>query len=182
MDHRRGLGVSSVALKGDTILTIYTRGSLVVTRESFTGSWFKEHGTFGEKGKAILSLRWTLDGMRKPPLGIPSVMTLIGKINADGYVDNERHLINPEHLNEGSDFFHQDEILAYDRVAWNGTTSGLVGVVLWLWIRKVIQCGCRVRVLSTDPKTTAAPGRRWARSRGTGLGYFWSLARWDFAY
>jgi hypothetical protein len=111
-----GWRVSSVVLKGDTILTLYTRGSLVITKEMYSGAWFKTHGTYGEKVKAILSVRWMLEGMKKPPMGAPAVMTQIGKVNAEGYVDNERHLIKPEHLNEGGDYFYQDEILTYDRV------------------------------------------------------------------
>ena len=45
------------------------------------------------------------------------MMSVIGKPNAEGYVDNGRRLINPEHLNEGGDYFHEDEILAYERIA-----------------------------------------------------------------
>ena len=108
--------MSSLALKGDTILTLYTRGSFVVTKVMYSGIWFTAHGSYGDRGKATLSVRWELAGMKKPPLGAPAGMTVIGKVHADGYVDNERHLINPEHLNEGGDYFHADEILAYDRV------------------------------------------------------------------
>jgi len=115
-----GWRVSSVALKGDTILTVYTRGSLILTQamwESRTGEWYRKNRTPGEKGKAILSVRWTPEGMKKPPLGVPPGMTAIATPNADGYIDNGWRRINPEHLNEGGDYFHDDEILAYRRVA-----------------------------------------------------------------
>ncbi|MBM3802557.1 MAG: exo-alpha-sialidase [Acidimicrobiia bacterium] len=115
---RPGWRVSSVPLKGDTILTLYTRGSKLLTKELMVfprvTSWYAKEGTPGEKGKAVLSVKWTLEGMRKPPLTYPGI---IGKLNPEGYLENARRLIRPEHLNEGGDYFHQDEILAYERLA-----------------------------------------------------------------
>jgi hypothetical protein len=116
-----GWRVSTVALKDDSILTVYTRGSLVLTQAMWkqpgVSEWYQKNRTPGEKGKAVLSVRWTLDGMKKPPLGVPAGMTAIATPNADGYIDNGWRRINPEHLNEGGDYFHDDEILAYRRVA-----------------------------------------------------------------
>ena len=78
--------------------------------------WYRKNRGLGEKAKAILSLRWSLDGLKKPPLGGPEGMRVIGTPDAEGYLDNGRHLIKPEHMNEGGDYIHQDEILIYDRL------------------------------------------------------------------
>ena len=115
-----GWQVSSLALKGDTILTLYTRGSLIrgeVLDGEKVSDWYRKNRGLGEKAKAILSLRWSLDGLKKPPLGGPEGMRVIGTPDAEGYLDNGRHLIKPEHMNEGGDYIHQDEILIYDRIA-----------------------------------------------------------------
>ncbi|MBM3802385.1 MAG: exo-alpha-sialidase [Acidimicrobiia bacterium] len=115
-----GWRTSSVALQDNTVLTLYTRGSLVLTQEMFVypgvSAWYQKNRVPGEKGKAILSVRWSLDGMKKPPLGVPVGMTAIAKPNAQGYLDNGRRWLNPEHLNEGGDYFHQDEILVFERI------------------------------------------------------------------
>ena len=98
-----GWHVSSIALPDDVILTVYNRGSLVVT----------EDGAQVERGKAVLAVRWKLDGMELPPLSFPGV---IAKPNAQGYLDNGRWLLKSEHLIRGGDYFHEDEILVCTRI------------------------------------------------------------------
>ena len=53
--NRSGVAWSSVALAGDVILTLYTRGSLVLTEKMITG-WYKANRGPGERGKAVLSV------------------------------------------------------------------------------------------------------------------------------
>ena len=56
--------VSSIALEDGTLVSFYTRGSLVLTKEMLVyptvTQWYAKNGSPGEKGKAILSVRWTL--------------------------------------------------------------------------------------------------------------------------
>ena len=107
-----GWYVSSVALADGEILSLYSRGSLVLTEQSIVTDWYKSHGKLGEKGKAIIAVRWTLAGMRKPALSFPGV---VAAPDSAGYLNNGRCLIKPEHLNEGGDYLHQDEILVFTR-------------------------------------------------------------------
>jgi len=108
-----GWNVSSAALENSVILTVYNRGSLEVTAADGT--------TKVEVGRAALAVRWTLDGMDKPPVGFPGVLA---KPNADGYLDNGRCLIKPEHMNKGGDYLYKDEILVYERIPAEHVTIG----------------------------------------------------------
>ena len=107
-----GWHVSSIALPGDVILTVYNRGSLLETERD---------GVRAERGKAVLAVGWTLEGMDLPPVGYPGVLA---KPNSEGYLDNGRCLIKPEHLNAGGDYFHEDEILVCRRVPAAHVTIG----------------------------------------------------------
>lgn len=123
-----GWRTSCVRLKDDVILSFYTRGSLVLTQDMLVypkvTTWYTKNGTPGEKGKAIMSVRWRPEGMNKAPLGVPPVVQVLARPNVDGYLDNGRSLIKPELLNEGGDYFHQDEIIAYRRIV---ATHAIVG-------------------------------------------------------
>jgi hypothetical protein len=107
-----GWHVSSIALPGDVILTVYNRGSLETTERD---------GARVERGKAVLAVRWTLEGMDLPPLVCPGVLA---QPNAEGYLDNGRCLIKPEHMNAGGDYFDEDEILVCRRVRAEHVTIG----------------------------------------------------------
>jgi hypothetical protein len=65
-----------------------------------------------DKGKSIRSIRWTLSGMKKPRLSYPGI---VGTPDADGYLNNGRVQINPEHLNCGGDYIDAEEFLVYER-------------------------------------------------------------------
>jgi hypothetical protein len=109
-----GWQVTSVAARDNTLLTLYTRGSYV-----FAGGVAQpkgEHIPPGERGRALMSVRWTLEGMAKAPLGAPQGVNVIAKPNAEGYLDNGRCLIKPEHLQWGGDYYSYDEILRYERL------------------------------------------------------------------
>jgi hypothetical protein len=107
-----GWRVSSVGLKDGTVVSFYTRGSLVVPVPGADGK--EDTGKTMDKGKAVLAVRWRMEGLQKPPLSYPGVKCAL---NAEGYVDNGRDLIRPEHLNWGGDYLSLDEILAYERLA-----------------------------------------------------------------
>lgn len=154
-----GWRASSVVLKDGSLLTMYTRGPYDLPDWALPNGVTEE--TMRSWGKGIVSVHWSPEGLKLPPVGPPAGVTLIAKTNSQGYLDNGRFLVKPEQLNFGGDYFENDEILVSRRIPAEHhlVGPGPVPVVCYDTMGNLV-----VSVGSGQLYTSTDNGRKWIQT------------------
>ena len=103
---------ATVVAEDGAIVSAYHRGTAVGPyAATIYGPGMDEWG----RRPAIGVVRWTPEGLSKPPLVYPNLWT--EKVDARGYLDNGMVRMRPDDRYEGGDYVENYEMVAYRRVA-----------------------------------------------------------------
>ncbi|MDE0220937.1 MAG: sialidase family protein [Spirochaetaceae bacterium] len=105
-----GAGAVSVALDGGTIVSAYDRGAAIPPAMApMDGRRMDE----SSHGPAIVVVRWTPEGLRRPPLVYPNLSS--HRVDSRGYLDNGLVRMRPDARFEGGDFIEDYEMIVFRR-------------------------------------------------------------------
>jgi hypothetical protein len=105
-----GGGAVSVALDDGAIVSAYDRGAAIPpAMPPGDGRRMDE----SSHRPAIVVVRWTPEGLRRPPLVYPNLWT--HRVNARGYLDNGLVRMRPDDRFEGGDFIEDYEMIVFRR-------------------------------------------------------------------
>jgi hypothetical protein len=105
-----GVGAVSVALDDGSIVSAYDRGAAIPpATPPMDGRRMDE----SSHRPAIVVVRWTPDGLRRPPLVYPNLWT--HRVNARGYLDNGLVRMRPDDRFEGGDYIEDYEMIVFRR-------------------------------------------------------------------
>ena len=105
-----GAGAVSVALEDGTIVSAYDRGAAIPPAMAPMDGRRMDDSSHGP---AIVVVRWTAEGLRRPPLVYPNLST--DRVNARGYLDNGLVRMRPDDRFEGGDFIEDYEMIVFRR-------------------------------------------------------------------
>ena len=109
-----GAGVSAataVATDGAIVSAFHRGAALGSYAPTIYGPGMDEWG----RRPAIGVVRWTPEGLEKPPLAYPNLWS--DRVDARGYLDNGMVRMRPDDRYEGGDYVENFEMVAYRRVA-----------------------------------------------------------------
>ena len=105
-----GAGAVSVALDDGTIVSAYDRGAAIPPAMApMDGRRMDE----SSHGPAIVAVRWTPEGLRRPPLVYPNLSS--DRVDTRGYLDNGLVRMRPDDRFEGGDFIEAYEMIVFRR-------------------------------------------------------------------
>ncbi len=105
-----GAGAASVALDDGTIVSAYDRGAAIPPAMApMDGRRMDE----SSHGPAIVAVRWTPEGLRRPPLVYPNLSS--DRVDTRGYLDNGLVRMRPDDRFEGGDFIEDYEMIVFRR-------------------------------------------------------------------
>ena len=105
-----GVGAVSVALDDGTIVSAYDRGAAIPPAMApMDGRRMDE----SSHGPAIVVVRWTPEGLRRPPLVYPNLSS--HRVDSRGYLDNGLVRMRPDDRFEGGDFIDDYEMIVFRR-------------------------------------------------------------------
>ena len=105
-----GVGAVSVALADGTIVSAYGRGAAIAPAMAPMDGRRMDDSSHKP---AIVAVRWTPEGLRRPPLVYPNLST--DRVNARGYLDNGLVRMRPDDRFEGGDFIEDYEMIVFRR-------------------------------------------------------------------
>ena len=105
-----GGGAVSVAVDDGTIVSAYDRGAAIPPAMApMDGRRMDE----SSHGPAIVVVRWTPEGLRRPPLVYPNLSS--HRVDSRGYLDNGLVRMRPDDRFEGGDFIDDYEMIVFRR-------------------------------------------------------------------
>ena len=105
-----GAGAVSVALDDGTIVSAYDRGAAIPPAMApMDGRRMDE----SIHRPAIVVVRWTPEGLRRPPLVYPNLST--DRVDPRGYLDNGMVRMRPDDRFEGGDYIEDYEMVVFRR-------------------------------------------------------------------
>ena len=105
-----GAGAVSVALDDGAIVSAYDRGAAIPPAMApMDGRRMDE----SSHGPAIVAVRWTPEGLRRPPLVYPNLSS--HRVDSRGYLDNGLIRMRPDDRFEGGDFIEDYEMIVFRR-------------------------------------------------------------------
>ena len=105
-----GVGAVSVALDDGTIVSAYDRGAAIPpSMAPMDGRRMDE----SSHRPAIMVVRWTPEGLRRPPLVYPGLSS--HRVDSRGYLDNGLVRMRPDDRFEGGDFIEDYEMIVFRR-------------------------------------------------------------------
>ena len=105
-----GAGAVSVALDDGTIVSAYDRGAAIPPAMApMDGRRMDE----SSHGPAIVAVRWTPEGLRRPPLVYPNLSS--HRVDSRGFLDNGLVRMRPDDRFEGGDFIEDYETIVFRR-------------------------------------------------------------------
>ena len=106
-----GVGAVSVTLDDGSIVSAYDRGAAIApAMPPMDGRRMDE----SSHRPAIVVVRWTPEGLRRPPLVYPNLWT--HRVDARGYLDNGLVRMRPDDRFEGGDFIEDYEMIVFRRL------------------------------------------------------------------
>ena len=105
-----GVGAVSVVLEDGSLVSAYDRGSgISPSNKPNDGRRLDESA----QKPAIVVIRWTPDGLQRPPLFYPNLWT--HRVDPRGYLDNGFVRMRPDDRFEGGDFIEDYEMIVFRR-------------------------------------------------------------------
>ena len=105
-----GVGAVSVALDDGTIVSAYDRGAAIPPAMApMDGRRMDE----SSHGPAIVVVRWTPEGLRRPPLVYPNLSS--HRVDSRGFLDNGLVRMRPDDRFEGGDSIEDYEMIVFRR-------------------------------------------------------------------
>ena len=105
-----GVGAVSVALDDGAIVSAYDRGAAIAPAMPPGDGRRVDESSLRP---AIVVVRWTPEGLRRPPLVYPNLWT--HRVNARGYLDNGLVRMRPDDRFEGGDYIEDYEMIVFRR-------------------------------------------------------------------
>ena len=105
-----GGGAVSVALEDGTIVSAYDRGAAIPPAMAPADGRRMDESS---RRPAIAVVRWTPEGLRRPPLVYPNLWT--HRLDSRGYLDNGLVRMRPDDRFEGGDYIEDYEMVVFRR-------------------------------------------------------------------